>query len=895
MSLTQDEIDNLLENFAISFVSFFEDALSNYYRNLVDNIPKAGKWAELVNWTLRMTSSATMLGAASVSCGTSVGTALALPLLSVVISDVGAAYNKRKMINLLNILEIYQKSKENKIKIRENLIEAAITIFKSFELKFKQATLHGSYELAILKLARDAVDRVFNFFNKNSLVFVVEEDFFRALRSTKAIILGKSKRHKGIFAFPNRYLGYSLDNNITTTQLYEETPVLKIIFQHKNVCYRPINSRVISDFRLILDWEGEKIVGPTRWGIDDDIVLYENRKFRKLISSNPENLINLTIAQLSTEELEEKKQTILTKLSYRNGALERILKKELKEMRMSIKDDVVSEISKLERNTTDLKNIIIPTLEELALSLSKGNDDLKEKIDYLKERKFTTMEENLFLDRCFKKLKTHLLIQEDVNTQDLYISQEGYYNLLSDRFPLLAKVISFVQSPEKRILFILGESGAGKSRFTVHFTQFLLGSRILSQNFRILPLYIPLVRSELKKSEAPVIETLLSYYYSFNEQEIEFLLYSRQFLICLILDDIDQLEDNFIKDFYKSLPDSYYIFTASLSKFKSAQDCEALFFPEGSHEKQIFKFLQEKTIKLAPFNKKAKNEYISKFLNKEGALKFSQEQVEAIYQRMKGIPYLNESISQPLLLMMTMEVFPYLEMYYKESVPHFEEVQKTLFHMYTHLIYTRMANEIKEKKGIIDVNGISIYNCILKYSINLAQLMQEKNVIEITEDTLEFKKFFTKKYSAALFKDGYDFKAFKYGYQGCAFIHSCGTLGNMRYRFTHDKFYNYFRTLPNDNNKQQRIDIQVFMDKSNPFSLIQSKKYLDSLPTISSRIKKETLEEDLSLSQKSTISSIQEVRRNFFSSMGGTSLTSVLIYESSTIESSMGEPSTGYN
>ncbi|MCZ6908869.1 MAG: hypothetical protein O7C55_03870, partial [Rickettsia endosymbiont of Ixodes persulcatus] len=604
-------------------------------------------------------------------------------------------------------------------------------------------------------------------------------------------------------------------------------------------------------------------------------------------------------------------QTIFAKMSYRNGALEKILKKELEEIRISIKDDVISEISKLERNITDLKNIIIPTLEELALSLSKGNEDLKEKIDYLKERKFTFMEENPFLDRCIKKLKTHPLIQEDMNTQDLYISQEGYYNLLSDRFPLLAKVISFVQSSEKRILLILGESGAGKSRFAVHLTQFLLGTRILSQNIRILPLYIPLVRSELKKSEAPILEALLNYHYSFNKQEIEFLLYSRQFLICLILDDIDQLEANFIRDFYKNLPDSYYIFTASLSKFKSAQACEALFFPERSHATQIFKFLQEKTIKLAPFNKKAKNEYISKFLNKEGVLKLSQEQAEAIYQRMKGIPYLNESISQPLLLMMTTEVFPCLEMYYRESVPQFEGVQKTLFHMYTHLIYTRTANEIKEKKGIIDVNGISIYNCILNYSINLAQLMQEKNVIEITEDTLEFKKFFTKKYSAGLFKDGYDFKAFKYGYQGCAFIHSCGTPDNMRYRFTHDKFYNYFRTLPNDNNKQQRSNIQVFMDKSKSFSLIQSKKHLASLTTISSRIKKETLDEDLSLSQKSTISSIQQVRRNFFSSTAGTSdtsdtsdtsLTSVLIhehsrgnYEPSTIEPSMGEPSTSFN
>ncbi|MCZ6909041.1 MAG: hypothetical protein O7C55_04940, partial [Rickettsia endosymbiont of Ixodes persulcatus] len=48
-----------------------------------------------------------------------------------------------------------------------------------------------------------------------------------------------------------------------------------------------------------------------------------------------------------------KSQTIFAKMSYRNGALEKILKKELEEIRISIKDDVISEISKLERNITD--------------------------------------------------------------------------------------------------------------------------------------------------------------------------------------------------------------------------------------------------------------------------------------------------------------------------------------------------------------------------------------------------------------------------------------------------------------------------------------------------------------------------------------------------------------
>lgn len=451
--------------------------------------------------------------------------------------------------------------------------------------------------------------------------------------------------------------------------------------------------------------------------------------------------------------------------------MEKILKKELEEVRIYIKDDVISEISKLEAKISDLRNVIVPILEELVTSRSTGNEDLKEKIEYMKEKKFHT-EKNFFFDSCINKLKKHQLTLENVNNHDLYIPLEGYYNLLSDRFPLLNKIISFVNNPDKRILLILGQSGAGKSSFTLHLTQYLLKNPILSQNSRVIPLYIPLARATLIKPETPVIQNLLNYYSGLNQQEIEFLLINRQFRICLIFDDIDHVQDNFIIDFYKELPDCYYIFTASLSKFKSVQNYEGRFFPVGSYEKRTLIFLKEKTIKLAPFNKEAKKKYISKFLKKDYALKSNLEHPEAIYQRMKAVPYLNEIISRPFFLMMTMEVFSYIEKYCKKGIHQFDDIQENLFHIYTHVIYLRKASEVKEKKGITNVNGISIYNCILNYSIKLAQMMRQKNIFEITDNEPEFKKFFTRKYTADLYKDGNDFKEFKYGYQGCAFIYS---------------------------------------------------------------------------------------------------------------------------
>jgi hypothetical protein len=75
---------------------------------------------------------------------------------------MGVHYNRKKLIRIINFLDIYQKNKESKIEIRKNLLEAGIFLYKSFELKFRQATVHGSYELALFKLVYDATNRVFN-------------------------------------------------------------------------------------------------------------------------------------------------------------------------------------------------------------------------------------------------------------------------------------------------------------------------------------------------------------------------------------------------------------------------------------------------------------------------------------------------------------------------------------------------------------------------------------------------------------------------------------------------------------------------------------------------------------------------------------------------------------
>lgn len=860
-----------LEKFIKSFVSIFEQSLLAYYRNLVEKIPKAGKWAELVNWVVRVCTA----GSGASDYKAAIRVSLALPLLSLVLSEAGIRYNRKKLIKLIALLDIYNENEENKVKIRKNLIEAGMIIFRSFEIKFMEATIHNSHELAMLKLARDAADRIFNFFYEYSEL-LKEEDFFLSHNLTKAIILGKSKRHKSIFTIPNVHLGYSLDSNITTKRLYEQTPILKIVSQDENYCYKPNKNRIISDFRLVFQWEEEKETKEeeedainilNQWGIDDTIVLFKNRPYRKADCITKTSINRLSIAQLTEEECQEKQQKILNEINIGNRILEDILKAELESIKGYIKYDVIHEITKLEKELTDIKAIMIIALNKLAL-LNEGQENLQKKISPLKEKKYSfgeTMQialeiasetpskqltEKVCLESILERIKAHLSTQIATNDQDFYTSLEGYYSTSTsqhNKFQLLNKVIDFIQNPNKKILLILGESGSGKTFFSFYLTDYLLGFSIPEKkNHPIIPLYIRVSCIDKKNMNSLTLENLLKCYYHFNFKEIEFLLINQK-LICFIFDDMNGLDINlnFISDLYNEFTASHCIFMASLSKLKLVKNYENLFTSHSICEVKKLKSLQEKTINLAAFDEIAIKNYIRCFIEKNKDFELGFKEVEIVYQRIKAIPNLNDIVKQPILLMLLMQVLPYLEEFYRDQkiIPEFESIQKDLYHMYSHRLYSKAAEKIKEKKGIMFINEISVYDCILTYSIKLAKLMKQTGSIEIDEEQIfgnktffsktassstsdqanlskftfsqhcEYIKLFSKKYNSHFFKDGNEFKLYKYGRQGCEFIIINGSFNNISYRFKHDKFLNYFFTLSdNIQDKERRNKIQMFME-----------------------------------------------------------------------------------
>lgn len=846
MPLDYPQVDKHLEDFTKVFVFFFEEALTTYHRNLVDQVSKPGKWADFFSCIIRIITTGTLLSATGATVGAPVGaiigaptiSSLLLPLASLAMSDLGIHYHRKKLIRIINLLVIYQQDKENKMKVRENLIAAGIKLFKSFEIKFGQVTCYTNHELALLKLAHDAVDRIFNFFDENSSE-LEESDFLTASNITKAVILGKSKRYRNIYSIPNRHLGYPLDHGLTTKRLYQETPVLKLTTTNENYCYKKNNSRDISDFRLVFEWE-EAVDPPIQWEDDDKIVLFGNRSYQK-INSIPETTLNgLTLIHLSEEELEEKKQKILVDLSSQyQDVLGEAFKQELEAITEYMRNEFKDEANKFKKNITDLNSVIIATMESLT-KLKEGQEDIKQQVKYLQEKKFPSGEEKkeeiiaTSLSAILNRVKKYLDTIEAANDQGFYTPLDAHYDPAtpnnSDRFSLLDKVIAFIENPQRKKLLLLGEAGSGKTSFLIHLTQFLLKNPFFStQNQHILAFYIRSSRIKSKNLNMVTIEYLLQDYYHFNSQEIGLLFENHQQVYCFIFDDMDELDPALnrvlIEDIYNKFPSSHCIFTAYPHSLKLGQIPVDLFV-------SLSKEKEEEIIYVAPFNAFAKKDYIAKFKGKNLPFELAGEDEETIYQRIQAIPSLDNIIDKPIFLRMVMEVLVPLEKIYQQEkiIPESEYVRKDLFHIYTHTLTTRMAEKFKNDKGIKRIAALNMYDCILIYSVNLAKLMKETNILEIDENALNdstrdqsnlilthkqlnaYKKCFTKRYNPQLFKDSDDYKQHKYGYQGCLFVHTYGTPGNRSYAFSHKEFLNYFCTF--DDAIPRRKKIQALIDST---------------------------------------------------------------------------------
>ncbi|ASQ46516.1 F-box protein [Legionella clemsonensis] len=235
-------------------------------------------------------------------------------------------------------------------------------------------------------------------------------------------------------------------------------------------------------------------------------------------------------------------------------------------------------------------------------------------------------------------------------------------------------------------------------------------------------------------------------------------------------------------------------------------------------------------------------EYIANFIkNSHSAKELQYQDVLSVQSRISLIPNLEGVIKKPIMLMVTMHVLSYLELFYEDQPKNqfvSEIIQKDLFHFITCLMINDRADVIRlENNGLLAVGRFSVSELILKYSVAVAQFMNKFKLTEIKEEEIlktqdeklkPYKKFFCREYDSSIFKNEEDYKMITLGRKGCIFLDEQGKLGQSRYRFIDPTFLDYFAALTPQAISGRRNDIVLFV-KNNPNDLLQP--YMSSRPS----------------------------------------------------------------
>ncbi len=255
ISITSDEIKEKMLFFVRVFVKVFEEKYSQ------------------ISQEVRPDSKILKTGKAVDECTSAVNDTIAPGLFKFALQRVnrfmGLISAKRHKREKKAAYAAIVSSGDNK---REILVKAGLEIFQKFEKKMSRVVDDDIdlWEIAIEKLATDAVYRVINYISSNTQEFSVN-------LITKGVILGRSKDdkfpkqlvHKSakIFKFKPLESEYKVKDKqsseiFTTSELYEKVGI-KIIDGDNSRCYRlkEHSSTERYGYRLLFDWGLEERKG----------------------------------------------------------------------------------------------------------------------------------------------------------------------------------------------------------------------------------------------------------------------------------------------------------------------------------------------------------------------------------------------------------------------------------------------------------------------------------------------------------------------------------------------------------------------------------------------------------------------------------------------------------
>ncbi|WP_341814031.1 tetratricopeptide repeat protein [Wolbachia endosymbiont (group B) of Dendrolimus pini] len=350
LSAQEEEVHEKLRKFVEDFVFIYERSLSEYYERLENQRGKQGKWADFVNMIIYIGKGGTEQGEAESKVIPLIG----INILRATISSIGSSYNRAELKKLIDQLYIFKK---DPIKVREELVKSGIEIFQSFESQFIQVTAEESWRRAMTKLAEDAVNRVVDYYRKNT------EKELCASSITEGIIFGKSKRYKQTYTgVPHIKLGHTLEskNSWNTAELFDQAGLVTIKRDGSaDKYYRRIDGKSDTSkygYRLLFKWELESKI----------------KKFaREYIEENPSREEYRYILKLDEGKW---KDELLDELNKQDPKLveERLLSKFKGEMEQEA-----------EKNFNELEDYIGKNFNELSGYIESNQNEIKGVFDEL--------------------------------------------------------------------------------------------------------------------------------------------------------------------------------------------------------------------------------------------------------------------------------------------------------------------------------------------------------------------------------------------------------------------------------------------------------------------------------------------------------------------------------
>ncbi|WP_367363652.1 tetratricopeptide repeat protein [Wolbachia endosymbiont (group B) of Scrobipalpa ocellatella] len=353
LSAQEEEVHEKLRKFVEDFVFIYERSLSEYYKRLENQRGKQGKWADFVNMIIYIGKGGTEQGEAESKVIPLIG----INILRATISSIGSSYNRAELKKLIDQLYIFKK---DPIKVREELVKSGIEIFQSFESQFIQVTAEGSWRRAMTKLAEDAVNRVVDYYRKNT------EKELCASSITEGIIFGKSKRYKQTYTgVPHIKLGHTLEskNSWNTAEIFDKAGLVTIKSDGRaDKYYRRIDGKSDTSkygYRLLLKWELENKI----------------KKFMKEYSEeNPPREEYRYVLKSDGKTNEEWEDELLNEINKQDPKLveERLLSKFKGEMEQEA-----------EKNFNELEDYIGKNFNELSGYIESNQNEIKGVFDEL--------------------------------------------------------------------------------------------------------------------------------------------------------------------------------------------------------------------------------------------------------------------------------------------------------------------------------------------------------------------------------------------------------------------------------------------------------------------------------------------------------------------------------